>query len=329
MRLLPLLGSAVLLFPALAAARPAELDARDQTILSSSPDVVDSDAETGVATLDWEGETPGTGHLSQWSKQNKEDFLAALRNNSAGDWIVVQGNEAGDLDSMVSALALSYMYTHLPEPQKAVALLQTEEDALDLRPENSLALAYAHMASRHRDLLTIDELPIKPDELGHRIKGIALVDHNVPRSQWAGSEVVAIIDHHEDRGIANGTANPRVVERSGSCTSLVTRYILEQLPGAAQAYPLPEGAVANGGLNAEMHGPLPTELIELLLRAIAIDTSGLAKDAYQPVDKESAERIFTRSSWKHRSLQTTMKLLDKDLSVSRKALHGLDVRSLV
>jgi len=39
------------------------------------------------------------------------------------------GNEASDADSLVSALALSYMYTHLPEPKKAVALLQREEGA--------------------------------------------------------------------------------------------------------------------------------------------------------------------------------------------------------
>lgn len=60
----------------------------------------------------------------------QEAFLDALRNNSAGDWIIVQGNEGGDLDSLVSALALSYVYTHQPEPQKAVALLQTEEGEL-------------------------------------------------------------------------------------------------------------------------------------------------------------------------------------------------------
>lgn len=53
-------------------------------------------------------------------------------------------------------------------------------DALYLRPENSLALHHARMASHHRDLLTLDELAIKPTELSHRIRGIALVDHNRP-----------------------------------------------------------------------------------------------------------------------------------------------------
>jgi len=63
-------------------------------------------------------------------------------------------------------------------------------DALDLRPENGLALHYARMSSGHRDLLTIDDLPMKPEEVSRRIEGIALVDHNVPLSVWAGAKVV-------------------------------------------------------------------------------------------------------------------------------------------
>jgi len=46
------------------------------------------------------------------------------------------------------------------------------------------------MSSGHRDLLTLDELPMKPEEVSRRIRGIALVDHNVPRSMWAEAEVV-------------------------------------------------------------------------------------------------------------------------------------------
>ncbi|POY70886.1 hypothetical protein BMF94_6063 [Rhodotorula taiwanensis] len=319
---------------------------------------------TGDGDDDDEGST-GTGHLSQWSRQNKEDFIADLKNNDADDWIIVMGNEAGDLDSLVSAMALSYMYNHLDKPQKAVALLQTEQgaqspgicassdnslippfaDALDLRPENALALHYARMSSGHRDLLTIDELPIKPNDLWHRIKGIALVDHNVPRAIWDKAEIVAIIDHHDDRGVANETANPRIVELAGSCSSLVTRYLLDQLPGASSAYPIPTdagelevldtdpvGAEAidlAGEPELNVHGPLPKELIELILRTIAIDTDALKKDSSKFVDRYTASRLFPRSSWKHRKMKDVMSILDDDMTQSRKALGGLDLRSLL
>jgi exopolyphosphatase len=109
--------------------------------------------------------------------------------------------------------------------------------------------------------LAIDELPIKPNEMSHRIKGIALVDHNVPRSIWDNATVVAIIDHHEDRGVANGTANPRIVEASGSCSSLVTRWLFDNVPGADKRKPGDEEESVN-----HVHGPLPQELVELLLR---------------------------------------------------------------
>ncbi|BGP01807.1 hypothetical protein JCM10021v2_005513 [Rhodotorula toruloides] len=338
MRWLPLLAaSALSLAPATVALPADSLEPCQQTVISLS-DLLDEQKGQGHGTgfvHNSEEEHTGTGRLSQWSRQNKDDFLEALRNNNADDYIVVMGNEAGDLDSLVSAVALSFMYNHLDPPQKAVALLQTEQDALDLRPENALALHYAKMSSGHRDLLTADELPIKPVDMGHRIKGIALVDHNVPRSDWSKARISAIIDHHEDRGFGNDTANPRIVERSGSCSSLVTRYVLDNLPGAEKAFPVPpayemlESAAADGAAESQVRAPLPQELVELLLRTIAIDSSGLDKDSRQLVDVQSASRLFARSSWRHRKLKEVMDTLDKDLKASRRALDGLDVRSLL
>ncbi|GAA5901535.1 hypothetical protein JCM5296_006806 [Sporobolomyces johnsonii] len=274
-----------------------------------------------------EDEGTGTGHLSQWSSETKVEFLNDLRNNTAEEWLVVMGNEAGDLDSMVSAMALAYAFSHMDPPQKAIALLQTEQDALDLRPENQLSLTYARMSTGHRDLLTIDELPIKPTDMWHRIKGIALVDHNVPRAVWKDANIVAILDHHEDRGLANGTANPRVVSPSGSCSSLVTKFLFDNVPGADKEKDEP--SEGDGQVGQMMHGPIPTELVELLLRTIAIDTDGLRGKSSQPIDMESALRLFPRSSWKRRELKEVMKVLDKDLTASRKALDSLDLRSLL
>ena len=60
-----------------------------------------------------------------------------------------------DLDSMVSAIAYAYDISHLKHgSSKAVALLQVEAAAIDLRPENKLALTKAGMARGHKDLLS-------------------------------------------------------------------------------------------------------------------------------------------------------------------------------
>lgn len=168
------------------------------------------------------------------------------------------------------------------------------------------------------------------------------------------SPSAGIIDHHEDRGLANDTANPRIVRTAGSCSSLVTEYLLDNLPGLNKTFPPTHAS------ESMMKAGLPLELVELLLRTsalrspstlpssrvspassplldhlltssppVAIDSSALSKDSRQPVDLESAERLFPHSSWKHRGLKEVMKMLDKDLSASRKALDDLDLRSLL
>lgn len=89
------------------------------------------------------------------------------------------GNEAGDLDSLVSAVAYAWHLSHLsPNPIPAVALLQTEEDAIDLRPENTYALKKSGMKHAHADLLALDDLGMHRSEVAQRVKALALVDHN-------------------------------------------------------------------------------------------------------------------------------------------------------
>ncbi|KAM0751428.1 hypothetical protein T439DRAFT_288358 [Meredithblackwellia eburnea MCA 4105] len=268
----------------------------------------------------------GVGHFSEWSRQTKKEFLEALSSNSAHDWVIVIGNEGGDLDSMASALAWAYHLMHLPTPQKAVALLQTVADALDLRPDNKLALVYARMASGHRDLLTIDELPIKPFDLWHRIQGIALVDHNVPQSYWGNTTIVSIIDHHDDQGLAPGVST-RIIGQSASCSSLVTETILDEIESWSTSTSSPRKQHEEEGYF--LHGPLPIELIEILLRTIALDSGGLKKKDRFDVDVRSARRLHGKSSWRSRKLKEVMKTLSRDMSYAKTSLGELTLRDLL
>lgn len=49
---------------------------------------------------------------------------------------------------------------------------------------------------------------MEPVEVGKRVKGIVLVDHNRPMSYWGNTRVLGIVDHHVDRGL-NMSAKPR------------------------------------------------------------------------------------------------------------------------
>lgn len=223
--------------------------------------------------------------MSHWARNTRSQFFSDITQNRASEWVIVMGNEAGDTDSMAAAIAWAYHLSHMiRHPQKAIALLQTAEDALDLRPENQLALEKSLMSSRHRDLLTIDELPIKPFELSHRLAGIVLVDHNVPAPGWRRASLLSIFDHHVDQKM-NLSADPRVLQEAASCTSLVADAMLES-----------EARGEHQVVTGQKHG-IPTDLVDLMLRAIFLDSDALSSKKHYEVDKRVSYGLLRLSQW--------------------------------
>ncbi|KAJ4287955.1 hypothetical protein N0V90_011970 [Kalmusia sp. IMI 367209] len=254
----------------------------------------------------------GVGHFSEWSRNTKKQFLVDWQAGRQSEWVFVMGNEAGDLDSMTSALTWAYHLEHSTQntshPAKAIALLQTQTDALDLRPENKLALKNSKMTSGHDDLLTMDELPEDPETLSLKVKGIVLVDHASPLRKWNRAKILSIFDHHVDKGVAPD-ASPRVFEKVASCTSLVARQMFDEFEK------LPE----------EYH--LPHELLELILSAIAIDSGGL--EAGTQTDIDISRRVLARSRWSDKDLYDQMEAVDDWLKEAKKDLDDLSVRDLL
>lgn len=256
----------------------------------------------------------GVGHFSEWSRATKKQFLIDWQANKESEWIIVQGNEGGDLDSMTSALTWAYHLGHktanTSDPLKVIALLQTPTHALDLRPENKLALEESRMTKGHEDLMTLTELPEDPETLSPKLKGIVLVDHAEPLRKWRKAKILSIFDHHVDRG-STPDASPRVIEKAASCTTLVARQMLDELEE------LPE----------EYH--MPHELLELILSAIAIDSGGLASDKTKKADVKVSKRVLKRSNWARKNLKDVMKDLDNKLSKAKKDLDDLELRDLL
>lgn len=137
---------------------------------------------------------------------------------------------------------------------------------------------------------------------------------------WGNVSVLSIIDHHDDRNLLRD-AQPRIIQTAASCSSLVTRLVLDAREKRPLDSPLP--------LDESFHGPLHTELVDLLLRTIALDSGGLDRDSSQKVDKKSAERLLAISSWKGQKLKDVMKRLGKETKKSKKGLQDLVVRDLL
>lgn len=178
----------------------------------------------------------------------------------------IMGNEAGDLDSAASAIALSYIlnhdqsyfvHTYRVPGGVYVPLIQTPRNALYQRREN-LAV-YEAVGIALEDLLCIDELgPLSTRRLGSAANvSLGLVDHAKLSEVWGDQHVVdVIVDHHEDEG-AHMDAPLRIiyaptVHPVGSAASIVAML-------AAQA-------------QAETAQALPSGVADLLLSAIVLDT---------------------------------------------------------
>ncbi|KAG1814281.1 uncharacterized protein BJ212DRAFT_1447584 [Suillus subaureus] len=186
------------------------------------------------------------------------------RSDNAEGWTVVMGNEAGDLDSLASALGYAWLRSNTSG--KVIAYITTPEDDFVLRAENLHALGLAGINYPFEELYCSSDL---------RVSQFALVDHNDLHTRYASptARVVAVIDYHEDEGQYKDTTDPRIVEPAGSCSSLVARV-----------YQLSPNLF------------IPAELSTLLLSAILIDTQGLKEGGKAlDIDREAAAFLIPQS----------------------------------
>lgn len=155
-------------------------------------------------------------------KTNKAEALSRLFASDAAarkDVVVIMGNEAGDTDSMASAILLAHLLSHpanaggrtirdslkLPEDTLFTPLMQFPRKDLRLRGENEMLLHLLDVDPS--SLLFLDDLPQDRSRLlagGDHVK-LALTDHPSLSKTWEpydefSKRVVAVIDHHADDG---------------------------------------------------------------------------------------------------------------------------------
>ncbi|KAL5445126.1 hypothetical protein PMIN06_001832 [Paraphaeosphaeria minitans] len=148
---------------------------------------------------------------------------------------IVIGNESADLDSMTCSILYAYVRSMAP-PRDAfspiyIPITNIPKSDIQLRPEFLELFKHANINSQH--LLTLDDLPelsaLKSKLPPQNTKWV-LVDHNALQGQLGkiyADRVGGVIDHHDEEGKVPSEAGdePRVLEKSGSCTSLVAKYL--------------------------------------------------------------------------------------------------------
>ncbi|KAL2875919.1 Exopolyphosphatase [Colletotrichum sp. CLE4] len=209
-------------------------------------------------------------------------FLANARSaltapQRASPLTLVVGNESADLDSLCSAVVYAYLRSHAAPHTLHIPISNLPRDDLKLRPEMTAALAHAKL--KPSDLLTLDEIP---KDLAAKDSRWVLVDHNALTGDLAkkySSSVVGCVDHHaDDHKVPQDTgAEPRVVEKCGSCASLVVEYCRSAWEDLAKS--------ENGDSDVDEH------LARLSLAAILIDTTNL-KSKDKTTDKDTSAVSF-------------------------------------
>jgi len=195
-------------------------------------------------------------------------FLAQRRAQPSRTHLVV-GNEAGDLDSLACAIAFAYL-AQANDDALWVPIVQTPRADLALRPENLRVLAHCGIDPAH--LCCVDELPLPLPAS----TCVVLVDHNRATGPFRDTNVVRILDHHNDEH-AHGEAQRTVYAPgdAGSCASVLAAHMLEH----SQA--------------------VDRTVADLLYSAILVDTLGLSAHVgkAQACDHAARDLLAPTSSW--------------------------------
>ena len=204
---------------------------------------------------------------------------------------------------MTSSILYAYL-RHFQPPRTAfsptyIPLVNIPAADIQLRPEFTALFKHANISASH--LVTLDDLPTS--KLEETLKPVntrwILVDHNKLQGVLGsiyGLRVRGVIDHHdEEKSVPQETdPEPRVIEKSGSCTSLVIRTL--RFLGDA------DSSASLGSDIAHSEEPWKDEnlvgqtwdaqVAELALASILVDTANLtAEGKVFPVDRQAVEYL--------------------------------------
>ncbi|KAL8929580.1 MAG: hypothetical protein Q9208_001249 [Pyrenodesmia sp. 3 TL-2023] len=256
---------------------------------------------------------------------------------------LVAGNESADLDSLTSSILYAYLRSLNP-PRNAftplyIPLLNIPAADISLRPEFEALFRHANIESSH--LVTLDDLP-KPGERGLKPEYTLwiLVDHNKLQGSLGetyGSRVRGLIDHHEDEGVVpqDTDPEPRVIEKCGSCTSLVVRTLRSSWEASTDGSSLSSGAAHAQG-DSLINGASATrtwdaQAAKMALASILIDTANLtAEYKVERADRDAVEYLEAKISLSHKdAAQWDRTRFFEDIDAARRDIDGLSFEDIL
>jgi exopolyphosphatase len=214
-----------------------------------------------------------------------DEFLNARKEEPTRHFVV--GNEAGDADSIISAITLAYVESVKGITEKTPIVSIPQADLETQRPETVLLLKLAGISNASGVLLFVDQ-PVVTESAE-----VTLVDHNrladtLQQNDW---KVVEIVDHHHDQGMymdtCSGTsrwiafAHDKALVAS-ACTLVAER--MEEL----------------------WRKPYPSSLGVLLLGAILLDSVNFSPQAGKVTqrDRDAVQILLNDTNWQELSQES-------------------------
>ncbi|KAK0862361.1 Exopolyphosphatase [Friedmanniomyces endolithicus] len=156
----------------------------------------------------------------------KRHLRQAISDKGTASFVI--GNESADLDSITCAIVYGYIQSSSSQARRKnhVVIPVTNIAAADLGLRPELTALLRHAGVKPDDLITLDDLGNLPMPLSKT--DWTLVDHNALTgclAQHYASSVSGVIDHHDDEAAVPSSATPRIIEKSGSCNSLIVNQL--------------------------------------------------------------------------------------------------------
>lgn len=236
--------------------------------------------------------TDGLFYLKEPSTTAKsiDSFLKERKNNPTRSFVI--GNDAGDADSIISAICLAFIEGKTP-------IVSISRDSLVERPEVEMLLDLAGVSNASANMLFIEDLKMILDSSkDSKDWELSLVDHNTINHSLHKFrhlfQVVEIVDHHTDEHLYTDT-----------CTRRNVAFANEQALVASTATLVAE-------LLLKQTSTPPVSISTLLLGVILLDSVNLDESIGKvtPRDRDAVSKLLSLTDWNSNSLLPYLKPSD-------------------
>ena len=201
----------------------------------------------------------------------------------------VLGNDAGDADSIISAIALAYIESRFNTREDATPVVSISKEAFaHERPEVTLLFHLAGIEDPSDKLLFINDLKVILEKGEGLPRSISLVDHNTLNTSLRHNRksliVTRIVDHHMDEGqyekTCNGENRNIAFSEGHAVVASTTTLVAEILRG----YHTP---------------PYPSSIGILLLGTILLDSVNLDESVGKVTerDRNAVHDLISHTDW--------------------------------